>query len=157
MKNGKGVWTRERKGLRLFDASLELLMEGIKLREGEIENGRLNDQVEENVKTEMLKAQRKKSIDRVLEEVVVLIDTHLFTEFCGTKSSSSLNWVIKNQGSIEITLFGKTWKTLNRTPRTMKAIMEIRENLPCCEEQTTCHITGSHHPGTTKNNSFSFE
>ena len=37
--------------------------------------------MEESQKTQVLRAKRRKSIDEVLEEVDVLIDTHFFNEF----------------------------------------------------------------------------
>ena len=48
-----------------------------------------------------------KSIEEVLEQVGVLIDTHLFNEFAKTKSSMFLKKVISNQKSIEMNLFKK--------------------------------------------------
>ena len=76
-----------------------------------------------------------KSVDEVLEEVEVLVDTHFFDEFCGTKSSSFLKRVIEKRGSIEIKLFRKTWRTLNCSPKTMKVIREIQENIICVEKR----------------------
>ena len=70
-----------------------------------------------------------KSIVDVLEEVEVLIDTHFFNEFYDTKSSIFLKRIIENQGWIEMTLFKRTWRTLNCSPKTMKVIREIQENL----------------------------
>ena len=79
----------------------------------------------------MLQAMRAKSIAEVLEEVEVLIDTHFFDEFSETKSSLFLKKVIANQGSIDVRLFKKVWKSLNCTPKTMKVLREIQENLLC--------------------------
>ena len=79
----------------------------------------------------MIRAKQVKSIEEVLEEVGVLIDTHFFNEFTETKSSMFLKKVISNQNSIEMNLFKKTWRTLNCTPKTMKVIREIQENLLC--------------------------
>ena len=72
-----------------------------------------------------------KSIADVLEEVEVLIDTHFFNEFYGTKSSIFLKRVLENQGSIEMRLLKRTWKSFNCSPKTMKIIREIHENLLC--------------------------
>ena len=67
----------------------------------------------------------------MLEEVGVLIDTHFFNEFWETKSSLFLKKVIAHQRLIDVNLFKKTWRTLNCTPKTMKVIREIKENLLC--------------------------
>ena len=81
-RNEKGVWLREiEKALKRFNLSLEWLMNSIELREGEIEKIRLNEEVEANAKSRMLRTQRMKSMAEVLEEVEVLIDTHFFNEF----------------------------------------------------------------------------
>ena len=79
----------------------------------------------------MLRAKRTKSIGDVLEEVEVLLDTHLFNEFCETKSSSFLKHVLSNQAAIDMRLFKKTWRILNCTQKTMKVIREVQENLLC--------------------------
>ena len=82
-RNGKGVWMREiEKTLKRFGASLEWLMERIDLREEEIDTIRRNDEMGERVRKQTIQAKRAKSIDEVLEEVGVLIDTHFFNEFC---------------------------------------------------------------------------
>ena len=39
--------------------------------------------------------------------------------------------VIAQQTTIEMNLFKKTWRTLNCTPKTVKVIREIQENLLC--------------------------
>ena len=39
--------------------------------------------------------------------------------------------MISNQGAIEMCLFKKTWKSLNCSPKTLKVIREIQENLLC--------------------------
>ena len=72
-----------------------------------------------------------KSVAEVFEEVEELIDTHFFNEFYETKSSSFLKRVVENQGWIEMRLLKRTWRTLNCTPKTMKIIREIQENLLC--------------------------
>ena len=131
-KNGKGIWTREiEKVLRRFDASLEWLMDGIDWREKEIDKIRRDDQMEENEKKQALGAKRTKCIEEVLEEVEVLIDMHFFNEFTRTKSSLFLKQVLANQNVIEMKLLKKTWRTLNCTPKTLKIIREIQENLLC--------------------------
>ena len=61
----------------------------------------------------MLRAKRIKSIEDVLEEEVVLIDTHFFNEFSETKSSQFLKKVIAHQSTIEMRLLKKTWRTIN--------------------------------------------
>ena len=48
----------------------------------------------------MIRAKKSKSIHDVLEEVEVLIDTHFFDEFSGTKSASFLNKLIDKQGPV---------------------------------------------------------
>ena len=65
----------------------------------------------------MLRAKRLKSIEEVLEDVEVIIDTHFFNEFYKTKSSQFLKRVLENQGSIEVRLLKKTWRSLNYSPR----------------------------------------
>ena len=96
----------------------------------------------------MLRAKRMKSIEEVVEEVEVLIDTHFFNEFSETKSSQFLKKVIAHQSIIEMRLLKKTWRTINCSPKTMKVIREIQENLRCVGKkkalitkkpaQTTC-------------------
>ena len=66
-----------------------------------------------------------------MEEVEVLIDTHFFNEFTETKSSQFLKKVLANQSVIEVRLFRKTWMTLNCSPKTLKVIREIQENILC--------------------------
>ena len=131
-RNGKGVWMREiEKMLRRFDASLEWLTERIGMREEEIEKIRCDREIEEREKSQLLGAKKMKCIADVLEEVEVLIDTHFFNEFHDTKSSMFLKRVVENQGWIEMRLLKRTWRTLNCTPKTMKIIREIQENLLC--------------------------
>ena len=131
-RNGKGMWLREiEKVLKRFDASLEWLMERIAMREDEMEEIKRNEEMEAREKDRMMNAKKLKSIAEVLEEVEVLIDTHFFDEFSKTKSSMCLKQVIANQSVIELRLFKKTWRTLNCTPKTMKIIREIQENILC--------------------------
>ena len=117
--------------LKRYDASLEWLLDRIATRDEEIEKIKLDDQMDERVKNETIKARRMRSIAEVLEEVDVLIDTHFFNEFLGTKSSVSLKKVIENRNMIDSRLFKRTWRTINCTPKTMKVIREIQENLLC--------------------------
>ena len=129
-RNGKGVWMREiEKALKRFGASLEWLLERIGMRDDEIEKIEHDEEIEGSEKTVIIKAKRMKSISDVLEEVEVLIGTHFFDEFSETKSSVFLKKVIANQSVIEKSLLKKTWRTLNCTPKTMKIIREIQENL----------------------------
>ena len=72
-----------------------------------------------------------KCIDEVIEEVEVIIDTHFFNEFSETKSSAFLKRVIANKNAIDMRLLTKVWRSLNCTPKTMKIIREIQENLLC--------------------------
>ena len=131
-RHGKGIWLREiEKVLRRFNASLEWLMERISLRDEEMDRIRADTKMEEREKSETLKAWRTKSIAEVLEEVEVLVDTRFFNEFSKTKSSVFLKKVIAHQSAIDLRLFRKTWRTLNCSPKTMKVIREIQENLPC--------------------------
>ena len=78
-----------------------------------------------------MKVKRFQSIEEVLEEVEVLIDTHFFNEFYESKSSLFLKRALENQGSIEMRIFKKTWRSLNCSPKTMKIIREVQENLLC--------------------------
>ena len=87
--------------------------------------------MEANYKAKMLRAKRKGSITDVHEEVGLLIDTRFFNEFSETKSSSFLKNVIANKNTIDLNLFKRTWRSLNCTPKTMKVIREIQENLLC--------------------------
>ena len=113
-RNWKVIWMKEiEKVLRRFDASLEWLMERIEMRDEEIKKIRENDEMEEREKTEVLRSQRMKSIADVLEEVEVLIDTHFFNTFSGTKSSLFLKKVIVNQRVIQISLLRRAWRSLN--------------------------------------------
>ena len=54
----------------------------------------------------VLPAKKAKSIDEGLEEVVVLIDTHFFTELSGTQFSAFLKKVIMYPGSPKNKHFG---------------------------------------------------
>ena len=65
----------------------------------------------------MLRAKKIKSIADVLEDVEVVIDMHFFVEFSQTKSSTFLKKVMDNQRWIDMTLFKKTWRSLNCNPR----------------------------------------
>ena len=131
-RNGKGVWLREiEKTLKRFDTSLEWLMERASLRDGEMDKIGQNCEMEVHERKERLRMERLKSIDEVLEEVNVLIDTHFFNEFAETKSSQFLKKVLANQSSIDMNLLKRTWKKLNCSPKTLKEIREIQENLLC--------------------------
>ena len=110
---------------------VEWLMERVALREEEIDKIRGNDEIREQEKDQMLKAKRYQSIKEVLEEDEVLIDTHFFNQFSETKSSLFLKKVLANQSAIDTRLFKKTWRSLNCTPKTLKEIREIPENLLC--------------------------
>ena len=92
---------------------------------------RRNGEIGEQEKVQMLRVKRMRSIEEVLEEVEVLIDTHFFNEFWETKSSLFLKRVIANQSVIETRLFKKTWRTLDCTPKTLKVIREVQENVLC--------------------------
>ena len=79
------MWLREiEKALKRFGASLEWLMERVQIREEEIEEVRKGE-IEETEKEQTLRVKRMKSIEDVLEEVGVLVDTHFFMEFSETK------------------------------------------------------------------------
>ena len=79
-RNGKGILTREiEKVLKRFDASLEWLMERIAIRDEEMDRNRHDGEIQERAKKEKLKAMKMRSIDEVLEEVRVLIDTTFMT------------------------------------------------------------------------------
>ena len=69
-RNGKGMWIREiEKVLKRFGASIEWLVERIRIREEEIDTIRRDDQIEEVVKKELVKKRKAESIVEVLEEV----------------------------------------------------------------------------------------
>ena len=88
--------------------------------------------MEAHEKAQMVGAKRMKSIPEVLEEVEVLIDTHFFNDFSETKSSAFLKKVIAaHQSAIDLHLFGKTWRSLNCTLKTMEMIREVQENIIC--------------------------
>ena len=91
---------------------------------------RQNGEMEERVNI-LLRSNKSRSIEEVLEEVEVLIGVHFFNEFSRTKSSAFLKRIITGQNTIEINIPKKTWRTLNCTPKTPKVIREIQENLPC--------------------------
>ena len=78
-----------------------------------------------------MKGMKKKRITEVLEEVEVLVEKHFFNEFFETKSSLFLKKVVSNQGWKEIRLFKKTWRSLNCTPKTLRIVREIQENILC--------------------------
>ena len=101
------------------------------MRDEEMVAIRRNDEMDEREKNQTIQAKRAKSMEEVLEDVVVLIETHFFNEFFVTKSSMFLKKVIANRSPIDIKLFKKTWRTLNCSPKTTKVIREIRENLLC--------------------------
>ena len=131
-RNGNGVWSREnKKVLKRFYASLEWLMERIKIRGEEIGTIGRNGEMNEREKDRIITVGKAKSIQDVLEEIDTLIDMHFYDEFSATKSSLFLKKIVSNQGSVEISLLKKTWRTLNCSPKTMKVIGEIQENLLC--------------------------
>ena len=123
-------------------------MERIALRDEEIKEIKRKSEIGEREKGVVLRAKRVKSIADVLEEVAVVVDAHFFNAFSETKSSQFLKKVITNQNAIETNILKKTWRTLNCTPKTMKVIREIQENLLCVgkrkelirkkKTQTTC-------------------
>ena len=117
--------------LKRFNASLEWLMERIGTRGEEMDAIRRNGEIGEQEKVQTLGVKRMRSIEEVLEEVEVLIDAHFFNEFWETKSSLFLKRVIANQNVIETSLLKRTWRTLNCTPKTLKVIREVQENLLC--------------------------
>ena len=117
--------------LKRFDASLEWLLERIVMRDEEMGEIQQNGGKDESEKTMKLKAMRMKSIQDVLEEVEVLVDTYFFNEFSETKSSLFLKKIIANQNTIEVTLLKRAWRTLNCSPKTMIIIREIQETLLC--------------------------
>ena len=71
-----------------------------------------------------------KGITDLLEEDEVVEDMHFFNVFSETKSSAFLK-IIANQGTIDMNIFKRTWRSLNCSPKTMKVIREIQENLLC--------------------------
>ena len=112
MRNGKGVWLREiEKMFKRFEASLEWLMVRVGMRDEEMGETRQNGETECRAKIEALRIKRMKSIDVVLDEVNVLIDTHFYDAFSQTKSSMFLKKVVANQFAIDMNLFKRTWRT----------------------------------------------
>ena len=78
-RNGAGIWMRViEKCIRRFNSSLEWLIGRIGVREEEIERVKRNGEMDETEKNLMLRAQRMKSVDEVLHEFEVLIDTYFF-------------------------------------------------------------------------------
>ena len=69
------------KTMKRFDASLEWLMERISLCDEERDKIGRNGEMEADDMAKMVRAKRIESIEEVLEEVSVLIDTHFFNEF----------------------------------------------------------------------------
>ena len=131
-RNGNGVLIREiDKIMKRFDTSVEWLEERIVLREEENDSLRRDSQIGEREMNEMLTAKKMKNIEEVVEEVEVLVDTNFFNKFSESKSSSFLKRIVANQSVIDIRLLKKAWKTLNCTPKTIKVIREIQENLLC--------------------------
>ena len=56
---------------------------------------------------------------------------HFFNGFDEAKSSAFLKKVISHQSAIDLRLFRKTWRTFNCSPKTLKVIRKIQENLLC--------------------------
>ena len=90
-----------------------------------------NVEMDEREKSLLLRVKRMKSINEVLEEVAVVVDMHFYNAFSERKSSQFLQKVMDNQRVIDTSILKKTWRTLNCTPKTMKIIREIQENLLC--------------------------
>ena len=131
-RNGKGIWFREiEKILKRFGASLEWFLERVEIRDGEMQTIRQSTEMVEREKKDTLRGKMMKSIADVIEEVEALVDTHFFNQFSQTKSSTFLKKVLENQGSIDLRLFRRTWRTMNCSPKTLKIIREIQENLLC--------------------------
>ena len=84
-----------------------------------IDEGENDEELNEREKNQNLQSKRTKSFEDVLEEVEVLIDIHFFNDFLETKSSAFLKKVIAHQSAIDLTLFLKTWRTLNCSPKTL--------------------------------------
>ena len=89
----------------------------LEMKNDEMEKIKCEREIEELEKSVLLRAKRLKSIEEVMEEVEVLIDTHFFNEFYGTKSALFLKRVLGNQGLIEMRLFKRTWRSSNCTRR----------------------------------------
>ena len=117
-RNGKGIWLREiEKSLKRFGASLEWFLERVEIRDEEVQTIRQSTEMVEREKKDALRAKMMKSIADVIEEVDVLVDTHFFNQFSQTKSSTFLKKVLENQGSIDLRLFRRTWRTMNCSQR----------------------------------------
>ena len=74
---------------------------------------RHNIEMVEREKKDALRAKTLKNVADVIEEVEVLVDHHFFNKFSKTKSSTFLKRVLENQGSIDLRLFRRTWRSLN--------------------------------------------
>ena len=111
------------KVLKRFDASPELLMKRIGLRDEEVDAIGQNGGIEEGEKRQLIGAKRAMCVDGVLGEVGVLVDTS-FNEFSETKSSLFLKRVLASRSFIDTRLFRKTWRTLNCSPKATKVIRE---------------------------------
>ena len=83
-----------------------------------------------NMKRVMFSKQKEqRSIDEILEDVEMLIETRFFNAFSETKSSWFLKIIIANQSVIGVGLLKKTWRIQNRTHKTTKVIRENHENI----------------------------
>ena len=111
--------------------SLQWLMGSISVRDGELEVLRQNMDMDQREKDAILRAKRMKFIAEVLDEMETLIDIHFYSEFSKTQSSLFLKRVMENQNAIDVGTFKKTWRALNCSPKTMKIIREVQENLLC--------------------------
>ena len=117
------------RALKRFDASLEWLMERNETREKRSKRSEGMEELERG-RRQKLGSTRMRSIADVLGEVGVLVDQHFFNEISEIKTSIFLKKVIGNQSMIDMSVLKKPWRSLNCTPKTMKVIREIRENLP---------------------------
>ena len=79
------------------------------MRDEEMKTILENREMESDENAKMVRAKRMGSIEEVVEEVGVLIDTH-FNEFTETKSSQFLKKVFENQSSIDMRHFTRTWR-----------------------------------------------
>ena len=96
-------------------------MERIGLRDEDMEAVKGNGEMDEREKSLLLGAKKMKSLDEVLGEVEVLIDTRFLNQFSEMKSTVFLKKVIANQNVVDLGLL-KTWRSLNCSPKTLKVI-----------------------------------
>ena len=134
-RNIKRIWLREiEKVLKRVGASREWFMERVRIRDEEMDAIEENREMEAHDKVQLLRAKRMRSIEEVLEEVGVLINTQFFNEFTGTKSSTFLKKEITHQNVIEMK--HDVPKHENRVTFSYVAVLSLAER-PATAEKVT--------------------